>query len=204
MEQSKTCTKCRQIKPLSEFAPNKQHRDGRQSACKKCYMSKYNQWDKSGYKCQHCQNSFMPKLREQKYCSVECKRKAQWLKNRVHNYALCLRCGASLYGKNTKAVYCSKTCKSMDHTFKHRGAGPKQLRTARRRLIIERDKQICYLCNQFVEYKKIDIDHLIPRTRGGSSDACNLSVTCQTCNRGRGNRIGIEQLVRLFELRPSE
>ena len=157
--------------------------------------------------CKFCSKSYLPTTKWQLNCSHECGYKSQNMTLRRNNIntGKCMRCGKSLIHKRIDALYCSKTCKSIEHNFKARGV--KEMRrptTARRRLIIERDKQICYLCKQFVEYNMIDIDHLVPRTRGGSSAEHNLSVTCRNCNRGRGNRIGIEQLVRLFELRPSE
>lgn len=44
MPLSKACSRCREIKPLSEFSRNRTHRDGYQSECKVCcceYLKQY-------------------------------------------------------------------------------------------------------------------------------------------------------------------
>jgi len=155
--------------------------------------------------CLNCKNVFQLKRYWQKCCSYKCGYEYQnkrLKQNRLANTNLCYRCGKSLLHKRTNAIYCSQTCKSMDHNFKHRNGSGRRTTTARRRLIIERDNGICYLCNKQIPFNEIEIDHLIPRSRGGSSQPDNLSVSCMKCNRHKGNRIGLEQLKRLFELRP--
>lgn len=54
--------------------------------------------------------------------------------------------------------------------------------------IIERDKSICWICKQIVPEDKIDIDHIIPLTRGGSHSYENLAVSCTSCNRKKNNK----------------
>lgn len=152
--------------------------------------------------CIQCGNSYKLKTSWQKTCSRKCGYTYQNAKKiSVTNTGLCLRCGNSLSHKRSDAIYCSKTCKCMDHNFKHRGRGGKRTTTARRRLIIERDNFSCYSCGVELTLQTAEIDHLIPRSRGGSSEPYNLSASCLSCNRSRGNRIGIEQLMRLNELR---
>ena len=34
----------------------------------------------------------------------------------------------------------------------------------------------------------LEIDHVIPRCRGGSSDLDNLAIACRHCNRSKGGR----------------
>ena len=156
--------------------------------------------------CEFCSKKFKVNRAWQLTCSKLCGYKYQNSKIKRNNIndKKCFRCATSLVNKRIDAVYCSKTCKSMDYAFKRRSSDITHLTIARRRIIIERDKQICYLCHIFVEYNLIELDHLIPASRYGTSEPHNLSVSCRECNRGRGNRIGIEQLVRLLELRPSQ
>jgi len=154
--------------------------------------------------CVFCSNTFIPIRKWQLTCNYECGYRYQNSKKpRPINTKQCLRCGNNLTNKRGNAIYCSRTCKSMDHTFKHKNRGGKPLTTARRRLIIERDGSTCYLCQDTLNLKNVELDHLIPRSRGGDSSPNNLSVSCLRCNRSRGNRIGIEQLNRLRELRDS-
>ena len=52
-----------------------------------------------------------------------------------------------------------------------------------RRRIIDRDGFECQSCGAKDE---IQIDHIIPISRGGSSDDDNLQVLCAPCNRSKG------------------
>ena len=151
--------------------------------------------------CPVCESSFLPVTKWQICCSYECGYTRQ---NRKKTYPIntkdCFRCGLSLRHKRSDAIYCSKTCKSMDHNFKHR-SGTRVQSTARRRLIWERDKGICYICQKEVSFDSFDIDHLVPVFRGGDNSPQNLAVTHPNCNRSRGTRIGVVQLLKISELK---
>jgi len=49
-------------------------------------------------------------------------------------------------------------------------------------LLIKRDGLICHYCNQPINYEDVQIDHVIPRVRGGSDAPINLVISCQMCN----------------------
>lgn len=59
----------------------------------------------------------------------------------------------------------------------------------RRRTIIERDKGRCYLCGSYPPVEEIEIDHVIPKSKGGGDHDSNLAVACATCNRSKGARM---------------
>ena len=153
--------------------------------------------------CLNCKNEFMQKITWQITCSYKCSYQYQNSKiPKFLNNNSCKRCGISLVGKRKNAIYCTKLCKSLDFNFhyrtKSRFAGK-----VRRMDIIERDRWRCYMCNALLEFSQIELDHLIPHSRGGSSESSNLAVSCMQCNRSKGSRIGIRQLEKLFELRNS-
>jgi HNH endonuclease len=54
--------------------------------------------------------------------------------------------------------------------------------------VIQRDGYICQICNGSVDKSDIDIDHIVPVSKGGPSTLSNLRVTHSRCNRVRGNR----------------
>lgn len=67
-----------------------------------------------------------------------------------------------------------------------RAALPPALRLA----VIKRDGLNCGLCGcPIVSVQDVDVDHIIPVSRGGSSNAENLQVTHSSCNRRKGNRV---------------
>lgn len=152
--------------------------------------------------CAYCKKSFIPAISWQITCSKKCGYMHQNSKRKreITNFGLCLRCGISLQHKRAKAMYCSKSCKSMDHVFKHRSK-TRIVGTARRNEIFLRDSQKCYMCLKKLGHKEFHLDHLVPVSRGGDNSENNLAVSCRYCNQSRGSRIGILQLSKLFELR---
>jgi 5-methylcytosine-specific restriction endonuclease McrA len=154
--------------------------------------------------CEWCKGSFQERRYKQKYCSYVCGYSAknynrkQLTGPKPRKVNQCLRCGAAMEHKKSHALYCSKTCKSMDHNFMHRGGT--RLSKARRQRIIDRDKATCYSCGSKLQISDIELDHLIPVSKGGTSDAQNVAVSCVKCNRQRGNKIMLIQLKKLAEL----
>lgn len=45
----------------------------------------------------------------------------------------------------------------------------------------------CSHCGRKFRKKYIDIDHIVPRSKGGTNDLTNLQALCQYCNRSKGN-----------------
>lgn len=54
-------------------------------------------------------------------------------------------------------------------------------------IVYSRDKQICQLCNKNIPYDEIQYDHIIPWSKGGSSNHQNIRLVCSDCNKKRGN-----------------
>lgn len=46
----------------------------------------------------------------------------------------------------------------------------------------------CQLCGVSHTTRQIDVDHIVPVSKGGSNDATNLQALCRTCNSQKGNR----------------
>ena len=55
--------------------------------------------------------------------------------------------------------------------------------------VARRDNNTCQVCGKILLDREIEIDHIIPYSRGGSSDENNLRVTCLDCNRKKGNTV---------------
>lgn len=46
----------------------------------------------------------------------------------------------------------------------------------------------CLLCGISAKERPLDVDHILPRSKGGSDDKSNLQVLCSKCNRGKSNK----------------
>jgi 5-methylcytosine-specific restriction endonuclease McrA len=56
-----------------------------------------------------------------------------------------------------------------------------------RRAVFARDRWTCQYCGH--ERGNLTVDHVIPRSRGGSSSWENIVTCCAPCNRRKGNRL---------------
>lgn len=56
--------------------------------------------------------------------------------------------------------------------------------------IMERDKYTCLYCGQIGG--KLEIDHVLPISRGGTNDVDNLVTACQHCNRQKHDKTAEE------------
>ena len=55
--------------------------------------------------------------------------------------------------------------------------------------VARRDNYICQICGKPLKETEIEFDHIIPISKGGSSEESNIRVTCIKCNREKGNKI---------------
>lgn len=57
--------------------------------------------------------------------------------------------------------------------------------------VARRDNNQCQICGKMLRDIDIEFDHIIPRSKGGSSEANNLRVTCFDCNRDKLDKVEI-------------
>ena len=60
-------------------------------------------------------------------------------------------------------------------------------RTHRHRLYGEQEG-ICAGCDTHFPFRVMDVDHILPKSRGGTDHAGNLQLLCSGCNRSKGNK----------------
>ena len=53
--------------------------------------------------------------------------------------------------------------------------------------VLDRDKSTCQICGAQAPEVKLELDHIIPRIRGGLTELRNLRVLCKTCNLGKSD-----------------
>lgn len=57
-----------------------------------------------------------------------------------------------------------------------------------RYLVLASSDGRCALCGATKKESPLDVDHIIPRSRGGKNELTNLQVLCAKCNRTKGNK----------------
>lgn len=63
--------------------------------------------------------------------------------------------------------------------------------------IFERDRNTCQYCNRTLERRDLNLDHVIPRDRGGPTTWENIVCSCIPCNTRKANRTPAEAGMRL-------
>jgi 5-methylcytosine-specific restriction endonuclease McrA len=67
-----------------------------------------------------------------------------------------------------------------------------------RQNIFERDKYQCQYCGRVLDRRDLNLDHIIPRDRGGKTTWENIVCSCISCNTRKGNRTPHEASMRLL------
>jgi 5-methylcytosine-specific restriction endonuclease McrA len=64
--------------------------------------------------------------------------------------------------------------------------------------IFERDQNTCQYCGRIFERKDLNLDHVMPRDRGGPTTWENIVCSCITCNTRKANRTPQEAGIHLI------
>jgi 5-methylcytosine-specific restriction endonuclease McrA len=64
---------------------------------------------------------------------------------------------------------------------------PKQF-ACNKKFVFIRDTGCCQYCGEYTEYEASTLDHVIPRSQGGSSEWDNIVLSCYPCNQKKGPR----------------
>lgn len=62
--------------------------------------------------------------------------------------------------------------------------------------ILERDGFSCRYCGAFGKGVELQVDHVVPQSRGGGDDPWNLTAACQKCNAGKTDRMPPDEIIR--------
>ncbi|MBU8921819.1 MAG: HNH endonuclease [Bacteroidales bacterium] len=68
---------------------------------------------------------------------------------------------------------------------KDSGAVPSEVTPGQRQRILDRDGHVCLSCGST---EALEIDHIVPVSKGGTSEDTNLQTLCGNCNATKGNR----------------
>lgn len=66
-------------------------------------------------------------------------------------------------------------------------------RRRRHRSLLRRDGPVCAYCGRpggtGLPFSRLTIDHVRPRSKGGTNDLGNLVLACKLCNRRKADRL---------------
>lgn len=175
------------------------------------WIGKTSKWPRYGLKdCPECGSRFAMRTSVSTYCSMKCSGAAGWAKQReklgFSSYAdnlskdrYCERCGKEYRSPYAGRAHCSDFCRDADADGRRKLRGTKLyhgwISRFDRLKIYERDNYICWLCDEPVDRdadpQKDDwapsLDHVVPRSRGGSHDPENLRTAHRWCNSVRSD-----------------
>lgn len=62
-----------------------------------------------------------------------------------------------------------------------------KIKTKRLNMFMENNE--CFWCKKVLKYSETTIEHMIPKSRGGTNNVSNLKLACRTCNSTRENAV---------------
>lgn len=68
-----------------------------------------------------------------------------------------------------------------------------------RKTLYERDRNTCQYCGSKLKTDELNIEHIMPKSRGGQNTWENLVAACIDCNRKKGNRTPEEAGMKLIK-----
>ena len=109
--------------------------------------------------------------------------------NLVWVQGACIVCGDEYTSPGSQSRYCSRECRA-----KNRSARSFGLSWLDRMALFARDGWVCQICSEPVDYSADPqsdwyptLDHIVPRSHGGSDDESNLRTAHRWCNSVRGD-----------------
>ena len=76
---------------------------------------------------------------------------------------------------------------------------PFERKSLSRKNILLRDHYTCQYCGKVFNPADLTLDHVMPRSRGGSSNWDNLVACCKRCNNRKGNKLPDEVGMKLLK-----
>lgn len=196
---SKSCSKCRNEKSISEFYSNKCAKDGLHNQCKTCSLAD----QKEAYQKRKEQISVKGKALyasdpEKFITRSKAWREAnydQWRKQRLEWYAANIEeirtkreafYDANIVrlrarGKAFRDANPEKIAAQNSRTRKIREAVPGSFTADDVKKLMQLQRGKCPVCKKDIR-AKFHVDHVVPIARGGTNDKSNLQLLCPSCN----------------------
>lgn len=63
-----------------------------------------------------------------------------------------------------------------------------QVPTLTKEMLLARDRYVCAYCAQRFRFDQLDMEHIVPRSKGGENSWMNLVAACKACNNRKADR----------------
>ena len=186
----KQCSKCKKLKPFSEYYKRKNRKSGYQPACKKCEIQRTKKWikeNKESVKQREKTRYYANKniLNEQSRIyhaenreAINQKRRQKHIENLEHEKEV-----SRLWKKNNPELVRNQSARRRANK-KNNG----EYKLTKKELT-KLYSSNCFYCGK---NKSIEIDHVIPLSRGGTHSIGNLVSACRNCNARKNNKTIME------------
>lgn len=183
---SKRCTKCEKVKPFNAFHKKRQLKSGYRSCCKECRKESTKQYyenNKLRILKRNCQWRIDNIDRIRTYRIARNESHKEVIHDRWHRW----------YLKNKQHIRGYINDWRKNNPEKHKG---QQIRRRARKLnasgeySVEEFNHLCATFNNRClacgKKTKLEADHVVPLSRGGSNDIANIQPLCRSCNSSKG------------------
>ena len=142
--------------------------------------------------CKNCGELIHSGSAKRKFCSPLC---SQVYRSKHSLVSLsCAYCGKKFKRrkakiKGSKSFCCAKCCQNWNKENLSKKGVRKEISPKKRFNILERDNFSCVYCGKTGD--KLEIDHIIPQSLGGTNSESNLVACCSACNLGKLDRLPI-------------
>lgn len=183
MNNSKTCTKCGQIKSITEFHRDKSRSSGLFPQCKLCVNARMLEYGRN--------NAEANRKRANTWYKSNRSRAAQTskaYKSRNRNYYLAYSASYRATNREKMIAYLGNYYQTNKPKF-HNYASKRRIREQTDYLVTPSElarlyRQPCAYCGKPSEH----IDHIVPLSRGGQHRIGNLTGACAKCNLSKGSK----------------
>lgn len=185
----KVCRVCGEEKPLSEFHRRKGSPDGHRNDCKECNRAESREWYRQNRdEWKEHSNQYYAENRKERIAY-----KRRYHKQNVDAHRAYMK---KYYRKNKEAAKIARRrwakrnpvkrrAISQRYTARKNGAPGRGVTAEDIERILERDGHQCLVCGAIED---LEMDHIIPLSRGGAHDPSNLQTLCRSCNSSKYTR----------------
>ena len=164
--------------------------------CRKCRTTSehgtYAMYKKHGCRCDPCR-----KANTAEHARWRARRRSMNKPVKPSARRECEQCGVSFLARtDTGQRFCSALCVKQSQGYDGTERGRFRISASARSEIYENAGWVCSLCkspvrpDEDVNHPRYPtLDHIVPRSRGGSDDPSNLRLACRQCNTLRGSNV---------------